>query len=108
LALTPAREARATSRELAPATPAPLADAASITITRAIARFTARTLREPRAGLTALCCFLRRAGGSEEEELEMLHLQLAGGALELLHLVRAGLSSSVLVTVTALELVVMG
>jgi hypothetical protein len=37
--------------------------------------------------------------------VELLHLQLAGGALELLHLVRAGLSSSVLGTVFVLELV---
>jgi len=40
--------------------------------------------------------------------VELLHLQLAGGALELLDLVRAGLSLPVLVTVTAFELVVMG
>ncbi len=37
--------------------------------------------------------------------MELLHLQLAGGALELLDLVRAGLSLTVLVTVLVLELV---
>ncbi len=36
--------------------------------------------------------------------MELLHLQLAGGALELLHLVRAGLSLTVLVRVLVLEL----
>ncbi len=36
--------------------------------------------------------------------MELLHLQLAGGSLELLHLLRAGLSLPVLVTGAVLEL----